>query len=63
MAATLYEEEQADAAKVARQHAKEERDREKKARAEELAAQRVIEKQQREAVTAPQSHDTLNKAK
>ena len=63
LAATLYKEEQADAVKVARQHAKEERDREKKARAEELAAQRVIEKQQREAVTAPKSHDTLNKAK
>jgi hypothetical protein len=50
-AETLYKKKQAEAAKVARQHAKEEREKEKKVRAEELAAARALKKQQREAAT------------
>jgi preprotein translocase subunit SecD len=41
-AATAYKKKQAEAAKVARQHAAEERRKAKKARAEELAAQRAL---------------------
>ena len=50
-AATAYKKQLAEAAKVARQHAKEERDRERKARAEELAASRALKKQRRDAAT------------
>jgi hypothetical protein len=62
-AAKLYQKQQAEAAKMARQHAKEERAKEKKARAEELAAARALQKQQREAATSQKSRDTLNKGK
>lgn len=57
-AATLYKKKLQEAAKVARQEAKEQRDRERKARAEELAASRALKKQQREAATPKKSHDT-----
>ncbi|KAG9185961.1 hypothetical protein G6011_02517 [Alternaria panax] len=57
-AATAYKKQQAEEAKVARQLTKEERDRERKARAAELAAQRALKKQQRDAATAQKSHDT-----
>jgi hypothetical protein len=48
---------------VARQYAKEEREKEKKAWAEELAATRALIKQQRDAATSQKSRDTLNKGK
>jgi hypothetical protein len=54
----LYKKQQAEAAKVARQHAAEERCNAKKARADELAAARALKKQQRDAATAQKSHDT-----
>jgi hypothetical protein len=50
--ATVYKKKQAEAAKVARQQAKIERDRERKAQAEELAASRALKKQQRDAATS-----------
>jgi hypothetical protein len=59
----LCQKQQAEAVKVARQHATEERREAKKARAEELAAARELEKQQRDAATAQKSHDTLNRPK
>jgi hypothetical protein len=47
----------AEAAKVARQEAAEERRKEKKAKAEELATARALKKLQRDAATAQKSHD------
>jgi hypothetical protein len=48
---------------VARQQAKIERERERKQRAEELAAQRALKKQQREAAPAQKARDRENKRK
>ena len=59
--ATLYKKLQAEAAKVARLRAKEERDQAKKARAQELAARRELKKQQRDAATPRKSHDRPSK--
>ncbi|RMZ73735.1 pogo transposable [Pyrenophora seminiperda CCB06] len=59
----LYKKQQADAAKLARQHAAEERREAKKVRAAELAADRALRKLQRDTATAQKSHDTLNRPK
>jgi hypothetical protein len=48
---TSYKKQETEAAKVARQHAAEERRKAKKARANELAAARALKKRQRDAVT------------
>lgn len=53
----------AEEAKARRQQEKEEREIAKKARAEELAANRELKKLQRDAATAQKSRDTLNKGK
>jgi hypothetical protein len=62
-AATLYRKQQAEAAKLARQHAAEERREAKKARAAELASDRALKKLQRDAETAQKSHDTPSRPK
>ena len=62
-AAASYKKRQQEAAREARQVAKEERERERKAKAERLAASRALKKQQRDAATAQKSHDTANKSK
>jgi hypothetical protein len=62
-AATLYKKQQAEAAKVARQHAAEERREAKKARAAELAAERALKKLQRDVATAEKSRDILRNSK
>jgi hypothetical protein len=62
-AAMLYKKQQADAAKLARQHAAEERREAKNVRAADLAADRALRKLQRDAATAQKSHDTLNRPK
>jgi hypothetical protein len=54
----LYKKQQAKAAKVARQHATEERCKAKKEHADGLAAARTLKKQQCNAATAQKSHDT-----
>ena len=48
---------------MARQRKKEQDQKDKKARAEELAAQRALKKQQRDAVTSQKCHDIASKGK
>jgi uncharacterized membrane protein len=62
-AATLYKKRMADEAKALRQAAKEQREKDKKARAKELAAARALKKQQRDTATLQKAHDRANKAK
>jgi hypothetical protein len=62
-AVTAYRKQLQEEAKVARQQAKTERDRERKARAEEVAAERALKKLQRDAATAQKSRDTANTRK
>jgi hypothetical protein len=56
--ATLHKKQQAQAAKVASQHATEERCKAKKECTDELAAAQTLKKQQCDAATAQKSHDT-----
>nr|BBG74263.1 putative pogo transposable element [Alternaria alternata] len=60
-AVKIYKRRVQQAAKVARQKGKTERDREQKQRAEEQAAQRVLKKEQREAATTEKACDRANK--
>ena len=62
-ATTAHKKQVQEAAKVARQEAKIERDRKRQQRAEELAASRALKKQQQEAATAQKSRDTANTRK
>ncbi|KAF1828339.1 hypothetical protein BDW02DRAFT_469677, partial [Decorospora gaudefroyi] len=62
-AVTAYKKKQAEAAKLAQQHAAEERRKAKRARAAQLAAQRALNKQQRDAATAEKSRNTPNNSK
>ena len=57
-AAAIYKKQQAEAAKVARQHAAEERCKAEKERADKLAAARALKKQQNDTATTQKSHDT-----
>jgi hypothetical protein len=59
----LYKKQQAEAAKVARQNAAEEKREANKARAAELAAQRTLKKQERDAATAQKARDNTNTSK
>jgi hypothetical protein len=62
-AAKLYNLKISEAAKVARQEAKIERERKQKQRAEEKAAAQALKQQQQQAATPKKTHDTANKRK
>ncbi|CAE7002820.1 hypothetical protein P3342_001682 [Pyrenophora teres f. teres] len=62
-AAKLYKKRMADEAKALRAAARERRDEERKARAQDLAAARALKKQQRDAATLQKARDRENKAK
>jgi hypothetical protein len=63
VSATLYEKQQAETAKVARQHTAKAPREAKDAQAVELATERALKKQQRDALTAEKSSNILNKSR